>query len=298
MRELLIRVNNMKVLILGVTGMLGNILFKQFLLDKNMHVLGTLRDGKMLNYFPPKSHSQLITNVDILDYDSLTLVLEQCRPDVVINCIGYIKQLKDSDSPLLVLPINSIFPHRLARLCSLMKSRLILISTDCVYTGTKGMYVESDVSNAEDLYGKSKFIGEVHDMPNVVTLRTSIIGHELKSNHALVDWFLSQTGTVKGYAKAVFSGLPTIELANIIQKYVISNSKLSGLFHVSTKPINKLSLLQLVADTYQKDITIIPDEKLCIDRSLNSELFRDITGYLPPEWPELISSMYDFQQYN
>jgi dTDP-4-dehydrorhamnose reductase len=154
------------------------------------------------------------------------------------------------------------------------------------------MYVESDISDAEDLYGKSKYIGELHDLPHAVTLRTSIIGHELNSHFSLVDWFLSQTDIVKGYKKAIFSGLPTVELADLIKDYVIPNTKLQGLYHVSVDPIDKYTLLNLIADVYGKDIEIEADEKVQIDRSLDSSRFQQTTGYKPPSWQELIAKMH------
>jgi dTDP-4-dehydrorhamnose reductase len=160
------------------------------------------------------------------------------------------------------------------------------------------MYTEDDVSDAEDLYGKSKYIGELHDLPHAVTLRTSIIGHELNSNTSLVDWFLSQTGQVKGYKKAIFSGLSTIELARVIRDFVIPNVNLHGLHHISVEPIYKYSLLNLIADVYGKKIDIEADEKIQIDRSLNSTKFRQATGYVPPSWPQLIEKMHHVHEEN
>ena len=235
----------------------------------------------------------MLCGVDVLDQDALIGILERIRPDVVINCVGLIKQLADAKDPLSALPINAMLPHRLAKLCGLAGARLIHVSTDCVFSGRKGSYVETDLSDAEDLYGKSKFIGELHEVEHAITLRTSIIGHELGSNYALVDWFLSQVGPVKGYAKAIFSGLPTVELARVMRDYVIPTPGLHGLYHVSVEPIDKLSLLKLVAEVYEHKIQIIPDEQVSIDRSLDSSRFRQATGYLPPAWPELVKMMRD-----
>jgi len=285
----------MKILVMGVTGMLGSTVFKFFSENTVHDVYGTLRRKSGLTFFDKKHHLKLIPEVDVLEERSLSLIIEKIKPDIVINCIGLIKQISNVNDPLLVLPINAMFPHNLAKLCSVSNARLILISTDCVFSGSKGMYVESDVSNAEDLYGKSKYIGEVNNLPHVVTLRTSIIGHELNSIFSLVDWFLSQSGSVKGYSQAIFSGLPTIELARVIYDYVITEPQLNGLYHVSVKPIDKLSLLKIIAETYNKDIKIIQDNKVNIDRSLNSDLFRNITGYNPPEWSDLINLMYEFR---
>lgn len=283
----------MNVLILGVTGMLGSAVFRQFSADKRYQVWGTLRNTSGLRHFPAEAQSHLLSNVDVLDHDGLVAVLERVRPSVVINCVGLIKQLADAKDPLSALPINAMLPHRLAKLCALAGARLIHISTDCVFSGRKGLYTEEDMSDAEDLYGKSKFIGELHDLQHAITLRTSIIGHELGSNFSLVDWFLTQDGPVKGYAKAVFSGLPTVELARVIKDYVIPAPELHGLYHVSVAPIDKFELLKLVAEVYEKKIDIVADEQLCINRSLDSSRLCQETGYVPPSWPELIKAMHD-----
>lgn len=281
----------MNVLILGVTGMLGSTGFRQLSADQRYQVWGTLRSAGGLRYFPAGTHSHLLSNVDVLDQDGLVTVLERVRPNVVINCVGLIKQLADAKDPLSVLPINAMLPHRLAKLCALAGARLIHISTDCVFSGRKGLYTEEDMSDAEDLYGKSKFIGELNDLPHAITLRTSIIGHELGSNFSLIDWFLAQNSPIKGYSKAIFSGLPTVELARVIKDYVIPAPELNGLYHVSVAPIDKLALLRLVAEVYEKMIEIIPDAQVCIDRSLDSSRFRQATGYVPPTWPELVRQM-------
>jgi dTDP-4-dehydrorhamnose reductase len=188
-----------------------------------------------------------------------------------------------------------MLPHRLEKICALAGARLIHVSTDCVFSGRKGGYLETDLSDAEDLYGKSKFIGELHDLTHAITLRTSIIGHELNSNNALVDWFLSQEGEVKGYTKAIFTGLPTVELARVMKDFVLPHPELHGLYHVSAKPIDKFSLLTLVAEIYGKQIGIRQDEKVRIDRSLNSTRFTQATGYVAPAWPDLVKMMHQYR---
>lgn len=282
----------MKILILGVTGMLGNAVFRVFSSDLDHDTWGTVRSSAALRYFAPQHQAHLLSGVDVLDQDALTSVIAEVRPDVVINCVGLIKQLADAKDPLTALPINAMLPHRLARLCALSGARLIHISTDCVFSGRKGGYLESDVSDAEDLYGKSKYIGELHDLPHAITLRTSIIGHELNSNHSLVDWFLSQEGSTRGFSKAIFSGLPTAELARVMKDFVLPHPELNGLYHVSAEPIAKLDLLTLIAGQYGKSIEIRPDAALVIDRSLNSERFTQATGYKAPTWPQLIELMH------
>ncbi len=282
----------MKVLVLGVTGMLGSAVLRVFNADPSFAVWGTLRNRSGLQYFPSPTRDRLLAGVDVLDPDVLPAVLVKVRPDVVINCVGLIKQLADANDPLTALPINAMLPHRLARLCELSGARLIHVSTDCVFSGRKGMYLESDISDAEDLYGKSKFIGELHDVPHAVTLRTSIIGHELNSHYALVDWFLAQQGRVKGFTKAIFSGLPTVELARVMKDFVLPDPTLQGLYHVAAQPVDKYTLLSLVAAQYGKQIDIAADDALVIDRSLDGSRFSAASGYVAPAWPELVKRMY------
>lgn len=248
----------------------------------------------MRGYFDKLLGPQILTGVDVENQDSLVAVLEKIRPDAVINCIGLVKQFAESDDPLLALPINAMLPHRLAHLCALIGARLVHISTDCVFNGKRGGYRESDLSDAEDLYGKSKHIGEVA-MPHTITLRTSIIGHELNSTHGLVEWMLAQEGRIKGYRKAVFSGLPTVELSQIVRDIVLPADQLSGLYHVAAAPIAKFDLLKLVATAYGKSITIEPDDAVVIDRSLNADRFRDATGYVAAAWPALVEKMKEFR---
>jgi dTDP-4-dehydrorhamnose reductase len=204
------------------------------------------------------------------------------------------KHKPEASDPLRAISINALMPHRLAGLCKLAGARLIHISTDCVFSGDKGNYAESDFADARDVYGKSKALGEV-DYPHAITLRTSTIGHELQSDYGLLDWFLSQNGQCRGYTRAVFSGLPTVVFAQVIRDVVISHAELSGLYHVAAKPINKFDLLKLIAEVYGKVIDIVPDDKLVIDRSLNANRFQLATGYVAPGWPELIKLMHAYK---
>lgn len=284
----------MKILVLGVSGMLGNAVFRYCSEDNQHDVVGSARSDGVRRNFSTELAQRIVVGTDVDNQDSLALLFARVKPDVVINCVGLIKQLADANDPLQAIPINSLLPHRLARLCDIAGARLIHVSTDCVFSGSKGNYLESDASDAKDLYGRSKFLGEV-DYPHCITLRTSIIGHELNSAKSLVGWFLAQQGTVKGYTKAIFSGLPTIELAHVIRDVVLPQPALHGLYHVAAEPINKFDLLTLVAQAYGKQIEIVADEQLSIDRSLNAERFRAATGYVAPAWPELIQKMANFK---
>jgi dTDP-4-dehydrorhamnose reductase len=282
-----------KVLVLGASGMLGNAVLRYFVSRQVQAVTGTVRSASSMRLFAADLQSRLVAGVDVENFDSLAKAIATVSPDVVINCIGYVKQLAGADDPLAVIPINTMLPHRLAQLCAVARARLIHISTDCVFSGSKGMYREEDYSDAKDLYGRSKYLGEV-DYPHAVTLRTSIIGHELNSAHGLLGWFLSQQSGVRGYRKAVFSGFPTVELARIMHDIVIPNESLHGLFHVSAEPIDKFTLLNQVAKQYAKKIEITPDDAVVIDRSLDSTRFRSLTGYRPPSWPDLVAQMHAF----
>ena len=281
----------MKILILGGSGMLGHRLWMD--LSKQHETWVTIRGNP--SEFPdvPEFPRQFIrTNVDALYFDQVTRAMASIQPDLVINCVGLIKQMGHlARDPLFSITLNAMLPHRISMLCRVAKIRMIHISTDCVFSGNKGNYLESDNADAEDLYGRTKFLGEVA-YPHCVTLRTSIIGRELKNKLGLIEWFLAQTGTIKGYKRAIFTGFTTDEIARIISNYVIPNPKLSGVYQVSSDPISKYDLLNLAKTAYGRtDINIQPDEDFFCDRSLNSQRFRDMTGYNPPSWLSMIEEM-------
>lgn len=274
--------------------MLGNAMLRVLATKKDIDVVGTARNGSVRSYFQPTIADRIIAGVDVENVDALTTVFARCKPQVVINCIGLVKQHAEAEDPLQALPVNAMLPHRLARLCQLSGARLVHVSTDCVFNGKRGNYRETDPSDAEDLYGRSKYIGEVLH-PHAVTLRTSIIGHELASAHGLIGWFLAQKSKIKGYRRAIFSGLPTVALARLVSDTIIPRPDLFGLFHVASEPISKFDLLGLVASEYGIEIEIEPDDTLAVDRSLNAELLRNATGYVAAGWPELVAQMCKFK---
>jgi dTDP-4-dehydrorhamnose reductase len=282
------------VLVLGATGMLGNAVLRLLADSPGIRVVGSVRSAAGVRMLREDLRERVRTGVDVENPDSLAKLLGSVRPHAVINCVGLVKQLADAEDPLAALPVNALLPHRLSRLCALVGARLVHISTDCVFAGSKGMYLEGDPPDAQDLYGRSKLLGEVTQDAHAITLRTSIIGHELASAHGLVGWFLAQKGSVRGYRKAVFSGVPTVELARIIRDHVLPRPELTGLYQVSAAPIDKLTLLQLVANQYSHEVDIVADERVVIDRSLDSTRFRTATGYQPPEWVELVRHMHAF----
>ena len=280
----------MKILILGGSGMLGHRLWIN--LREKHDVWVTIRgETSKISAVPEFPRDHMRPNVDALVFDQVTRALASIQPDLVINCIGLIKQLGHvAQDPLYSISINALLPHRVSLICRAAGIRMIHISTDCVFSGREGSYTEESSSDAEDIYGRTKFLGEVH-YPHCVTLRTSIIGQELSTKMGLIEWFLAQKGSISGYKNAIFSGFTTDELSRIILDYVIPNPGLSGLYHVSSDAISKYDLLNIVKKAYKKDIAIEPYDDFYCDRSLLSSRFREATGYQPPSWEEMIAEM-------
>jgi dTDP-4-dehydrorhamnose reductase len=271
--------------------MLGHVVLRRLSNEADFEIWGAQRAIASSMTIEPRLQERIITGFDAKDYDRVVQVIQSVRPDVVVNCIGVIKQKFQAQDPLETIPVNAVFPHRLAQICDLARARLVHISTDCVFSGRTGCYRETDEPDAVDLYGRSKQLGEITEEQNVVTLRTSIIGHELGTSHGLLEWFLSQTGSVSGYDRAIFSGVTTLELANILVEYVFGNEAIHGLFHVAGKAISKHDLLCLIAAVYDHQITIKSDSSTVIDRSLNAERFQSATGYAPADWRSLLENL-------
>ncbi|PHM47213.1 dTDP-4-dehydrorhamnose reductase family protein [Xenorhabdus miraniensis] len=284
-----------RILVLGASGMLGGSLFRHFSSSKNYDVLGTTRSENAVHLVKQQGFENIISNINVDNLSSIEDVIRDFKPDFLFNCIGIIKQLDAAKNNICSIEINSLFPHKLAKICTKYGAKLIHFSTDCVFSGEKGNYFESNIPDSTDLYGRTKHLGEV-TYSGHLTLRTSIIGHELASHHSLIDWFLSQSIEVKGFSKAIFSGLPTCYMAEIIDNYVLPCSSLSGLKHLSVSPINKYELLNLVNSIYGKNIHIHESQDLVIDRSLNSDLFKKETGFQADSWNNLIKKMHN--EYN
>ncbi len=284
-----------KVLILGANGMLGYTLLRSLSLSADYKVHGTLRgDVSML----PDAHlATLHGHIDVLDNTRLLAALNSIKPDVILNCVGLIKQRKQSLNVEETVAINALLPHQLASWCDAHSARLVHFSTDCVFAGDSGNYREADRADADDLYGRSKHLGEVN-YGRHLTLRTSLIGHELANYLSLVDWFLHTDSTVSGYAGVIFSGLPTIEIARLIEHYILPHDGLQGLYHLSASPIDKDRLLRLVSSAYGHQVDISRSMHPRLDRSLNSDRLRQILNYQPPAWEKLIADMhFDYIQH-
>jgi len=282
----------MRILIFGGKGMLGHKLVQ--VLGKSFEVWTTIRGAyEDVERFGIFEKHRTIEGIDAHDLHSVQQAVRDSRPDVVINAVGIIKQMPSSKDVIKTLTVNSIFPHRLSELANDVGFRLITISTDCVFDGQKGSYVEEDAPNALDLYGRSKNLGEVL-ADNCLTLRTSIIGRELETAHSLVEWFLGSEGkNVEGFGNAIYSGFPTIVFADIIEDLIVNQPKLNGLYHVSSEPISKYDLLKLLKKHYKSNIEIERFGDFRIDRSLDSTKFRNATGFSPANWNQMIGKMAD-----
>lgn len=242
--------------------------------------------------------NQTFELVDVRNFEKIEEIIKGLKPDTVINAVGIIKQKPTSKDIISTLEINSIFPQKLARIAKRLDFRLITISTDCVFDGKKGFYTEKDIPNAADLYGKSKNLGEVAE-ENCLTLRTSIIGREIETSHSLIEWFISERGgKVKGFKNAIYTGFPTVILAGIIGDLIEKSPSLQGLYHLSSEPISKFNLLNLINEALELGITVEAAEDFVCDRSLDSTKFRRETGFQPKDWQEMIKTFAaDAKQY-
>ena len=272
--------------------MLGHKLAQRFSSRFDTHV--TLRSvSPAYAALMPVDSAHTIVGITANDIEGVERTIASISPDVVVNCIGIVKQDAAAKDPVVSIGVNALFPHRVAQACHNAGARLIHISTDCVFSGRKGNYLESDFPDADDLYGRTKLLGEVAGA-NALTVRTSIIGRELAGHHGLLEWFLSQRGKrVKGFTRAIFSGFTTEALATILARIITDHTKLSGLWQVAAAPINKFDLLSLIKSVYELDIEIDPDTAFVCDRSLDGSRFRAETGLVAPAWPDMIRDMHD-----
>lgn len=283
----------MNILILGGSGMLGHKIFQRL---SNSHpdtcctIRGLVHDDALKNV--ELLHAgNVIENCDASDWPALHRLLMRMKPGILINCVGVIKQRPDAKRSIPSIEINSLLPHKLAATCKTWGGRLIHFSTDCVFSGRRGGYVESDPSDAEDLYGRSKYLGEVA-VDGATTLRTSIIGREIAHRESLLEWLLAQNHRrISGYTRAIYSGVTTSYLARIVECLIADSPGLTGLFQVTSPAISKYDLLGLLRDAYRLDIEILPDTTFHCDRSMKGEKFAHATGYEPPAWPALVAEL-------
>ncbi len=287
----------MRILILGAGGMLGHKMF-QTLYAWFPETVGTLRvePQGMTNFFVNQYHADAFyTGIDVMETKDFRNFLNILRPDYIVNCIGIVKQLPTAKESIPSIMINSLLPHLLADWTSAWGGRLIHFSTDCVFSGKKGNYKEEDLSDAEDLYGKTKYLGEVR-RDNSLILRTSIIGRELAGFHSLLEWFLAQKGkTIEGFGHAIYTGVTTLYLSQLVARIVFEKPNLTGLFHVISEPISKYNLLSKIKQYYHLDVQIEANYDFRCDRSLCGEVFLKRTNWEAPDWDFLLTELVDDQ---
>ena len=282
-----------KVLILGGAGMLGHKMF-QTLTDASFDTYATVRQAvgdSPAAELASSSDGHFIGGVDVSDFGSVAALLDETRPDVLVNCVGVIKQRDAAHDSIESITINSLLPHLLAEKCALIGARVIHFSTDCVFDGEKGAYEESDPSDAKDLYGRTKYLGEISS-PGSLTLRSSIIGRELYNYASLIEWFLSQDGNkVRGFTKALYAGMTTNQMSALVRDLIVDHPDLTGMYQVSGPWINKYDLLLMVRDAFELDIEIERDEDVNIDRTLVGDRFSADTGFVAPSWQEMVTEL-------
>ena len=279
----------MKVLILGGDGMLGHELF--FQLRQRHETRVTLRQSlAAYSGYGLFERENAFDGIDVRVAGSVERVLRDYKPQAVVNAVGIVKQRPESEEALISIEVNSLLPHRLALACKNIGAQLVHLSTDCVFSGKRGAYRETDVPDPLDVYGRSKLLGEVAG-DGAITLRTSMIGRGLTRKEGLIDWFLAQRAPIQGYRNAIFSGLTTRELGRVISTVIEKHPKAAGLYHVSAQPISKFDLLTKFRARLGSGPEIVPVDEPRIDRSLDSTRFRNAFGYAPPSWDQMLDEL-------
>ena len=285
------------ILVLGAAGMLGHMLVRT--LSDSHRVVGTTshafgHSGKLTEILP---RDRCVDLLDVRDFIKVGRTIRDWQPDVVVNCVGLIKHKMDDSRVLDAVLINSVFPHQLARLCDELKTRLIHFSTDCVFAGTPGVKRLTDIPNATDVYGTSKRLGEV-GYGTSLTLRTSIVGRQISGTEALFEWIISQRGKdVNGFKNAIYSGLTTRALSEVVRQVIERHSNLVGLYQVASLPITKFDLISHLNDVLRLNITINSDTKFECDRTLDGSDFGRVTGIQVPSWNEMLSDFCSDQAF-
>lgn len=279
----------MRILVVGAGGMMGHMACR--VLGRRHEVYGTVRRPRAEHASLARflSADRWVPGVDINRIDSVAKALGEVRPDAVLNCVGIVKQLDEAQDSLMSIEVNSLFPHRLAAQCRVAGARLLHLSTDCVFSGRKGLYSLLDTPDPVDLYGRSKLLGEISEDEGL-TIRTSIVGRQLSGQSSLFEWVLASRGkTIRGFRRASYTGLTTMALANILDEVLSSHLELSGVWQIASAPITKFDLLCQLNDRLRLELTIVPDEDFHCDRSLDGSKFAARTGIEVPSWDEMLT---------
>lgn len=286
-----------KILIFGITGMLGYAIFDQLIKNKKkFESIGTYRITEKIKKINKKNLKYLYEINDLKDINSIKGLIYDFKPEFVINCIGHIKQKENTDKSEIIY-INSYLPHIIHKISKKINAKYIHFSTDCVFSGNKGFYNESSLPDPLDLYGQSKLLGET-EFDQSLVLRTSIIGHEISTSFSLLDWFLNSNNKLEeGFVNAYFSGLPVTEVAKVLIENIIPNFNF-GLYHLGGKKISKYNLLNMIKKIYNLDIKIKKNYNVIIDRSLNTKLFNKDFSYRYKDWNKLLLELREYHEKN
>lgn len=283
----------MKVALLGSTGMIGHRVLLELLKCEQIDVVGLSRSTNHKSLIQKFSDRDgFYEGVDMADFKQVELLLEKIKPEVIINAVGItIRKLNQPDSFEKAFQVNTLLPKTLQKWVQKNNARLIHLSTDCVFSGAKGNYTEIDIPDANDVYGKTKFAGEVEGK-NCLTLRFSAIGRELESHTELLDWFLQQNNkNIQGHEKAIYTGLTTAQLSEEIVKIVLNHKNLEGLYQISNQAISKYELLCLLKKAYGLNLNIEKIDGKNSNKALLSNKYKEATGFVPRDWSTLINNL-------
>ena len=273
-----------RLLVMGGTGMLGHVCVAAA--GPRFDVHASVRDPQAAAALGAELHA-----FDVWDGDIEQLV-GRLRPAVVFNCIGLVKQLPEATRSRATVRLNALFPHELAEACDRAGARLIHVSSDCVFSGNLALgrrYREDDPADPEDLYGRSKLLGEV--AAPALTLRTSIIGPELRRASGLLEWLRGQAGRdVRGFTRALFSGMTTSALAEIMVALAERHPELAGLYHLAAEPISKYDLLVALNERLELGCRVTAVDEPVVNRALDPSRFTEATGLAPPAWDEMLDA--------
>jgi len=286
----------MRVLVLGANGMLGSESIR--VLSPGYEVFAAARSRAAMDAIGVDAErlglakERLFFGLDATSVRSVQSIIDDVQPEVVLNAVGVVKQRASARDAVQSIAVNSLWPHMLAELCSSRGIRLVQVSTDCVFSGRTGQYREDDFPDADDLYGRSKLLGEVVNLENVITVRTSIVGWQFGQQNGLFGWFAShRSEPLHGYSRAVFSGLTTRVFSETLRDFILPNPGLFGLWHISSSPIDKFALLSKLSTAMNWLVRITPDASYQVDKSLDSSKFQKATGWAPDSWDDMLADL-------
>ena len=278
----------MKVLILGSDGMIGHKIAQS--LNDECELILSSRKSISLDTIGVKRGKILFHD---LITDNLDSMLKKIFPDLIINCAGITTRRGVKDNIQNTRLLNSDIPHKLDSWANLNSKKLIHFSTDCVFSGSRGNYLDNDISDANDTYGKTKAAGEVNSF-NTLTIRCSMIGRELYNFTELFEWLVkNKNKNIDGYSKVFYSGITTVRMGKIISKIIKEDINLTGIYNISSIPISKFDLLHKLSNAFGLNVDITENKNIKSNKVLNSKKFTEITGIKTPDWDDLISEFVE-----